>query len=132
LICDRSDYFSKAFTGGFREADKGVMHLPKDDSQTFDSFINFIYRGTAPKFIKGEDLPIEDAVMCYTIKKLIPLFFLAEKFCINELSNKVMDTIQDIPLEHGKVPGETTIKQIYNNTRENSKLRLYGTLCALH
>jgi len=108
------------------------MHLPKDDSQTFDSFINFIYRGTAPKFIKGEDLPIEDAVMCYTIKKLIPLFFLAEKFCINELSNKVMDTIQDIPLEHGKVPGETTIKQIYNNTRENSKLRLYGTLCALH
>jgi hypothetical protein len=117
LICDCSDYFSKAFTGGFQEAEKGVMYLPEDDSETFDSFIDFIYRGTTPKFIKGEDLP---------------LFFLAEKFCINELANKMMDTIQDIQLEHERVPGRTMMKQIYNNTRDKSKLRLYGTLCALH
>jgi hypothetical protein len=132
LICDRFDYFSKAFKGGFQETEKVVMYLPEDDSETFDSFIDFVYRGTLPKFVADEDPPTEDTVDAYTMGKLAPLFYLAEKYCMNKLANKVMDAIQDHQLDHERLPGETMMKQIYNNTRGKSKLRLYGTLCALY
>jgi hypothetical protein len=132
LICDRSEYFSKAFKGGFQETEKGVMYLPEDDIEAFDSFVNFIYRNTLPKFVKDEDPPTEDAIDEYGCEKLAPLFYLAEKYCMNELANKVMDAIQDHGLKYEVMPGEADMRTFYENTRHKSKLRLYGTLCVLY
>jgi hypothetical protein len=108
------------------------MYLPEDHSETFDSFIDFIYRGTLPKFVIDENPPPDHAVSAFTIEKLAPLFYLAEKYCMNELTNKVMDAIQDHELKYEVMPGEDLMREIYNNTRDKSKLRLYATLLALY
>jgi hypothetical protein len=38
LLFTRSDFFSKAFNGGFEEVETGVMNLPEDDEDAFGAF----------------------------------------------------------------------------------------------
>jgi hypothetical protein len=108
------------------------MYLAEDNIKAFHSFVNFIYRNTLPQFVKDKDQPTQITAGFYTEHKLFSLFYLVEKYCMNELANKVMDAIQDFQLEHDKVPSAKGIRRIYENTRHKSKLRLYGTLCALY
>jgi hypothetical protein len=108
------------------------MYLPEEDNEAFDSLTDFIYRGTVPKFVVEKDPPTRNTLGAFTMRKLAPLFYLAEKYCMNELTNKVMDAIQDHELKYEIMPGDDLMRNIYNNTRDKSKLRLYGTLCALY
>jgi hypothetical protein len=108
------------------------MYLPEDDSEAFDSFIVFIYRDTLPKFVADKDPLIKEDVGWHAMEKLAPLFYLAEKYCMKELANKVMDAFQDLQLRHQTIPNVSLMTEIYNNTRDRSKLPQYGTLCALY
>lgn len=57
LLCDRYEYFSKAFHGNFQEAQEGVMHLPDDDADAVSSLVDFLYRGTVPKITEEPKEP---------------------------------------------------------------------------
>lgn len=127
LICDRSDYFSKAFNGKFEEA-KGTMYLPDEDIDAFDSFITYLYQDRLPRFLSTAGPDEND----FEAEKLYPLFVPAEKFCMNELANKVMDAIQDSGHQHETIPGPPSIGCIYKNTHETSKLRIYCVLMRLY
>jgi hypothetical protein len=123
LICDRSDYFSKAFNGNFWERE-GVIYFPEEDFATFESFITYLYQDRLPQFFPTQRADKHS----FEHKKLYPLFFLAEKLCINELANRVMDAIQDFGFQLLLTPSRQNIIQVYNNTHQASKLRIYCVL----
>jgi BTB/POZ domain len=131
LFCDRSDFFSKAFNGGFQEAG-GMMYLPDDEVKGFEGIVNFIYRDSLPPFrvTNGPDDGRESHR--FELDTLYPLFCLAEKYCMNELANRTMDAVQDFGWERDLIPGSKSLEFIYNNTHDESKLRLYGTLTRLY
>jgi hypothetical protein len=127
LLCDRSDYFSKAFNSRFQEAN-GEMHCPEDDPTAFGHLVNYFYRNAVPQ-LPSKDAPDNEHSEFY--EGLSQLFFLAEKLCMNELSNKTMDTIQDYQRVHNKYVTFEGLTIIYRNTHENSKFRMYGLLSSL-
>jgi hypothetical protein len=120
---------SKAFNGGFKEAE-GVMYLLDNDVKAFELFINYIYRDRLPQYLPSS-LKAEETHPHFEMTHLYPFFFLAEKYCINEFKDKVMDALQDFVAQHHTLPSPTSIIWIYNNTHEGSKLRLYSILMGL-
>jgi hypothetical protein len=124
LICEASDFFSKAFTGGFQEAQENSMHLPEDDPNAFALFIDWIYRSKIPKGKKQEDQAT-----------LYNLYIFAEKLCLDDLANATMDQIQKLLDSFGSSFDEhsTLISKVYIETSSDSPLRkLCYHLMALH
>jgi hypothetical protein len=124
LLCEQSDYFSKAFNGRFQEAN-GEMYCPEDNPTAFSYFVNYVYWNVLPK------LPPKDATDKYEYDYycgLSGLFFLAEKLCMNELGNKTMDAIQDHQRIYERFISCKGLVDIYRDTHENSKLRAFGLL----
>ncbi|CZT11078.1 uncharacterized protein RAG0_15343 [Rhynchosporium agropyri] len=74
LLCQSSDFFDKAFNSNFQEASEGTMHLPDDNSEAFALFSH--------------------------ISKLADLYILVDKICLADLSDAVMDLIQDLAFDH--------------------------------
>ena len=127
LLCDRSDYFSKAFNGRFQEAN-GEMHCPEDDPTAFGHLVNYFYRNTLPQ-LPSKSATGDEKDSYY--RGLSHLRFLAEKLCMNELSNKAMDTIQDLFRVHKISVHFIGLEKIYRNTHESSKFRKYGLLSCM-
>jgi hypothetical protein len=116
LICDRCEYFSKAFSGNFKEAEQGEMYLPEDEPEAVSSLIDYLYRGALPA---GD--PKEDS----GYKKLLELYFLAEKLCMNALMDKCCDAIRVRCRAKKSRPGSLLIRIVYLNTCDGSKLRSF-------
>jgi hypothetical protein len=94
LLCDRSEYFSKAFGGQFKEAIEGRMELPNDTPAAIDCLVTWLYwdkMPTAPSFYG--DAVEKSYNYCKTV--LYAAYILAEKLCLHDMANKVMDKIQD-------------------------------------
>lgn len=125
LLCDRCEYFSKAFHGNFKEAQEGVMYLPEDDADTVSSLVDFLYRGTVPK-ITWESKELT--------RPLRRLYYLAEKLCLSELMDQVIDEISSSIARRNTKLGELAIRDVYAHTHEKSKLRLFcsaALVCAV-
>ncbi|TVY32187.1 hypothetical protein LOCC1_G008823 [Lachnellula occidentalis] len=130
LICNRSDFFSKAFNGPFKEGVDGKMHLPEDDPQAFSAVVAWMYRDQLPLFPTEQFK--DDIVGCdMYINLLLPLFQLAEKLCINTLANQVMDRFQDVHFKHSCIFDPTQLENIYAHCHGGSKLRTYGVLMVI-
>jgi hypothetical protein len=95
--------------------------------KVYPHFINWIYRDQLPPFVLREWYSDDNLFLAYT-KILLPLFQLAEKICLNELANKVMDRIQDLHPKQQVMFCHRELKVVYENTRPKSKLRVYGVL----
>jgi hypothetical protein len=104
------------------------MCLPEDDPRAFDGLVSWIYRDQLPAFPTPEFPDTAKGCDAFSSDILHPLFFLSEKLCINELSNKLMDSIQDLGDRHRRMPGTADVKAVYENTHQDSKLRIYCTL----
>jgi hypothetical protein len=59
--------------------------MPEDSPGAFSLYVDWLYRGSVPR-INAEA----------HVKQLYELYFLANKFCLIELKDKTMDTIQDM------------------------------------
>jgi hypothetical protein len=112
LICDRSSFFRGAFAGESQKAAGGLIYLPEDDADSMASYIDFLYRKAVPELVAGDD----------TVPKL---YFLAEKLCDSELTNKLLDGIQTYHGKHNSPLSERSIFIVYANTHEKSKLRWF-------
>jgi hypothetical protein len=44
IICAKSDYFSKALQGGFKEAQQKEVYLEEVDTDVFSLFMDWVYR----------------------------------------------------------------------------------------
>ncbi|TVY89016.1 hypothetical protein LAWI1_G007186 [Lachnellula willkommii] len=127
LICNRSDFFSKAFNGPFKEGIDGTMHLPEDDAQAFSALVVWMYSGQLPPFPNAKFAEDITGSSDY-IFSLMPLFHLSEKLCLNAVTNILMDTIQDLHLKHSREFSSVALKDIYAMTHQGSKLRTYAVL----
>lgn len=85
LICSVSDFFDKAFNGGFKEARENSMNLDEDDPLTFAVFLEWLYT-TECVF----DMEHRDVTRATTI------YSFADKIRCNTFKNFAMDYIQDI------------------------------------
>ncbi|KAL2072719.1 hypothetical protein VTL71DRAFT_12062 [Oculimacula yallundae] len=89
LLCKSSDYFDKAFNSNFQEAEKGTMFLPEDNPEAFALFVNWLYRSTIPAGNAQSH-----------VFRLADLYILADKICLVDLKDEVMDIIQDIAFKY--------------------------------
>ncbi|KAH8602980.1 hypothetical protein B0O99DRAFT_679957 [Bisporella sp. PMI_857] len=133
ILCDRSDYFSKALNSGFIEAKENSIYMPEDDAEAFDfGMATYIYQNKLPSLSLDQGLSSDE--MLAQLKKLYRLFYLAEKLCMNELCNMVIDSFSGCTARRicahiytGFAESETLI-EIYQNTHTSSKLRRYMVL----
>jgi hypothetical protein len=118
LLCKISPVFDKMFNSGFAEATKKSAELPEDDSETFESFILWLYRGTLDDIDKST-ANSEGGPMWERIK----LYCFAEKYCIDVLADSAMDTIIDGFT--GVCIHADSIYLAYQNTSGGAALRSY-------
>ncbi|KAH7363920.1 hypothetical protein BKA65DRAFT_571959 [Rhexocercosporidium sp. MPI-PUGE-AT-0058] len=123
LICDKVDFFHKAFISGFKE-NEGTMDLPDETPEVFGMFVAWLYRS-------------DSEVGKFTTKEqyigIFNLYFFAEKLCIEDLQNRLIDHIRltASPLEEDGdaacVPWITIgfAAVIFKNTSAESPLRSY-------
>ncbi|TVY38290.1 hypothetical protein LOCC1_G007942 [Lachnellula occidentalis] len=114
LLCDRADYFSKAFNGIFQEAQRGEMYLPEDDPDTVALLVDFLYRGTVPKakLIAGGARPLEK------------LYYLADKLCLPELMDRSADELRSFGTISPFINSDDEINRKWTETHNGSKVRL--------
>ncbi|TVY24071.1 hypothetical protein LHYA1_G006988 [Lachnellula hyalina] len=130
LLCERSSYFLKAFASGFKEGAEGVMYMKEEHVDAFENLVNWIYRDQLPSF-PSRDFPDSiDGWENFGQTVTEPLFFMAEKLCIDEICNKIMDVYQDSHLRLGLMLGSEEIMRVYANTHENTYNKIaYSRLC---
>jgi hypothetical protein len=114
LLCDRCEFFSKAFRGNFREAEKGEMYLPEDDPDAFSPLVDYLYRGVLPEAKDNQ---------CATL--LVKLYILAEKLCLSRLMDKACDAVHSYSSLSGRLVTPNHIAHIYSRTHGGSKLRKF-------
>jgi hypothetical protein len=107
------------------------MYLPDDNAGIFDMFLNYIYKDCLSSFPSKKFADIVKGVDRYT-EEVSKLFYLAEKFCINDLANRVMDQVQDVHASRERIPGPDDVENVYKNTHETSKLRRYCTMTRIY
>ncbi|KAI9053318.1 hypothetical protein LZ554_002281 [Drepanopeziza brunnea f. sp. 'monogermtubi'] len=119
LLCDASEFFAKAFKGGFKEAEEGVMEMLDDDPDAFAWFVTWLYRSEVPE---GETV--------FHQRILYNLYMLGEKLLLNELVNKTMDRVRENHAATHKVSGASSrhseyVGMLYDNTLEDSPIRKF-------
>lgn len=83
LITSTCDFFDKGFDGRFKEGVENKMSLPEDDSNTFETFVNWMYAG---HLHLKQNLKSTQA---------INLYIFAQKCRCVKLKNDAMDALQD-------------------------------------
>ncbi|EKD17298.1 hypothetical protein MBM_04875 [Drepanopeziza brunnea f. sp. 'multigermtubi' MB_m1] len=131
LLCDRSEFFSKALNGGFKESAEGIMYLPEDDADVFEVTNMFIYQDALPAFPSDKYPATAAGTRTFINVVLFQQFAFASKICFDYLANRVMDMIQDVQREQTRFPVLPMIAFAYQNTSEKSKLRIYCVLMCL-
>ncbi len=126
LLCYHSAFFDKAFEGKFKEGHEGMMYLPKDDPAAFEIFVNWLYRGSIDKLPTSDDLLLVDKAL----KRIVGLYILADKLCINPLKNAAMNSLQQGSLANNSVL-YLSYTLIYESTVAGSPLRRFAAKLAV-
>jgi hypothetical protein len=115
LLCNKSDFFRKAFTGSFKEGE-GVIYLPDDSPGPFSIFIDWLYRSTIPPGHTEE-----------YFNNLFKLYIFASKLCLNELADGAIDRIRDMVHKYDNNADITPalVDFVYSKTSTESPLRTY-------
>jgi len=110
LLCTHSNFFEKAFNGGFKEATEDKMDLPDDDPLIFNALVEWLYSHKRHRTIKNTSY-LEG------VDSLINLYIFGEKIGCNGLKNASMDELQDW-LDNGDISllKLSQISQIFENT----------------
>jgi hypothetical protein len=134
-ICARIPYFDKMFNGNFKEASSNVAHLPEDEPEAFDllaEWANHPIPTKSPRRIRelvtvkdenGEEMDSWDAIGFYG---------LAEKFCLPELQDIIMDMLIKYHKKKNELPTVDFTKRALEETSEGSLLTDYCTRAMLY
>lgn len=118
VICERSDYFRKAFTGSWKEAEKSRIYLHEDDPKVFGHFIDWIY-GKSLACYKQHENPAD--IDYGHVKEWCALYVFADKISLQELAVEALEQYKIC--SEGTLPCTEEIQYIYENTPESSALR---------
>lgn len=107
LLCDRSAYFKAALLGNFKESETKELFLSDNDDAVFGMFVNWPYGtcGTVVRTPRTED----EFFQC------LALIALSEKFMLEDLTNKCMDSIRGYYRKHETLVQAKDIEYVYEN-----------------
>jgi hypothetical protein len=119
ILCKKVEYFDKMFNSGFAEAATNSATFPDDDAESFDILLGWVYHGTLRDLlcIKHED----GAKQCSWQE--VNAYALAEKLCVPELQDAVMNAVIKVSKESDSLPSVANMQKAYEKTSQNSPLR---------
>ncbi len=120
LLGQASLVFDRMFNGNFQEAINKSVHLPEDDPEAFDSFLRWAY-GSVLDEPNMEESKQDSGPLWDRIK----LLCFAEKYCIEALIDRAMDTIVDAYKGAYTHPSAEGVLLAYSNTSKGAGIRLY-------
>ena len=146
LLCDRSEYFAKAFSGSFVESKVDTLTIVDINPGIFRIFVAWLYGGKlqyipekdngdmqsefpGSKQIKEDgDIWSTDpsAAKTWLWQTLIDLYIFGDRFNAPLFCRKVIDTLIDKGQEHrGYLPNHLEIKHAFAVTAKGSPIRLF-------
>ncbi|PQE10898.1 BTB POZ domain-containing protein [Rutstroemia sp. NJR-2017a WRK4] len=118
LLCDKIPYFTKMFNSNFAEAKNNSARFPEDSVEAFDILIEWVYTGVLRLYTL-------DTAKAETWS-FLPLYTLAEKFCLPQLQDTAMDMLRASQFQKNIILGTQKMTGAYENTQEGSGYRLYA------
>ncbi|KAM3077598.1 hypothetical protein ACMFMG_006934 [Clarireedia jacksonii] len=82
LLCESCGYFRRAFDGSFKEGQEGKMYLEEESAGAVAIFVEWLYRSR-----------IRPTTHLRYLHDLFKLYVMAEKICLDELADRVIDAI---------------------------------------
>ncbi|TEY74759.1 hypothetical protein BOTCAL_0070g00260 [Botryotinia calthae] len=126
ILCDKVPYFQKMFSSGFVEGLEGKAFFPEYDPKCFDFFMGWIYFGT---------LRVIDISTATGVSKaeydmnLLSLYSFADKLCLPELMDLVLDTYKHTYGEANRFPRVGLVSDTYQMTPVDSPIRKFMCHC---
>ncbi|THX20640.1 hypothetical protein D6D11_10729 [Aureobasidium pullulans] len=146
LICDRSQYFNKAFTGSFQEAETGIVELKDVSPVLFQIFVGWLYydkliytvldegSSVAEDFenletsieidLDGPDVVDQDP-STWPYHVIIELYMFADRFDIKALRIDTLDVFIESTLKNQRTMLISSYRYIWTYTHVSSPLRKF-------
>ncbi|KAH8792186.1 hypothetical protein F5882DRAFT_488362 [Hyaloscypha sp. PMI_1271] len=115
-----SPVFRAAFNNDLQEGETGIYRLEDVEPAVFGLFSRWIYRQT----LVSDAGKTSSKDCSRTVQSLPRLWVFAEKFCIPQLQNDVIDLLRHCERVADSIPCNQ-IPWVYDNTSEESLLRCY-------
>jgi hypothetical protein len=113
LICERSEYFQKAFQPiTLKESLEGGIYFPEDVPEAFDLFVRWLYTS---------ELDNADSITDEKLLNYAHLYVLADKVCLGQLQNAAID--RNISWAGISFFSPSFIKSVYEMTPQDSVMR---------
>jgi len=119
-LCDEVPFFKAAFTKEFKEASEGALHLPEDDVDTFERFLQWIYSGEYNLSGLETETEADERYL-----QLAMLYILADKLQVPRLKNNVIDKLFEMKAKANRVPQRTAVSYVFKSSMGNSQLRKF-------
>jgi BTB/POZ domain len=121
VICQRSEFFRMAFTGGFQESEKKEMHLEEEDPRMFGHFVDWLY---GKQLYCSKDHANPSEVTFKHVQEWLALYVFADKISLQALRDEALERYT--VCAEGTLPCTNEILLIYQNTVEQSSLRQHA------
>ncbi|ERF70749.1 hypothetical protein EPUS_05101 [Endocarpon pusillum Z07020] len=119
FLCQASPFFRAALEGSFKESADSVVHLPQDESSTFDRFLGWVYwkEYDVMDLVKGKSNKDYWSVIIHD-------HIFADKIQVEGFQNHIMNAVigayKTLEL---KPMGLESVLEIYTHTPESCPLR---------
>ncbi|KAF2459689.1 hypothetical protein BDY21DRAFT_275119, partial [Lineolata rhizophorae] len=123
LLTHYSPFFAAALKGNFAEAETQKVNLPDERVDTFEIFVEWLYSQrldtTAPPQATGPFL--KDGKPAFF--SLLHLYSLADRLCIEDLRNDIVDAVATLAERANAVPTPSDTHLLYVAIRPSAPLR---------
>ncbi|KAN0095045.1 hypothetical protein V8E51_015756 [Hyaloscypha variabilis] len=116
-------YFNSMFNSGFAETKEGRAKFPEDDPKTFGVFIEWVYSGQLAPITRTRLGSLDDGFQYELIWEPTRLYGLADKLCLPQLQNQIMDEWVAGHKRFNLVPSPEMIARCYRDTPPDSAPR---------
>ncbi|MCJ1380163.1 hypothetical protein MMC17_003266 [Xylographa soralifera] len=125
LISRCPEFFGLGLEGEFSEAQTNILILPEEDPGVFELFIHWIHQDAIPPLVAlDESNTMEDCALAKEAT-YYGLYYLAEKWSIKALKNRVMDCIRAYHADTDARIHPSLIDLCFQRTLAGSLLRHY-------
>lgn len=101
------------------EAKDNSASFPEDNRESFGLLIEWVYTGTVRPLCYR---PAMDRVLAYSV---VDFYALAEKMCLSEVMNNIVDSLIAHQLKETELIGLQVLKRAYEKLESNSPLLRY-------
>jgi hypothetical protein len=113
------------FKSGFKEATENSANFPEDTPSTFDIHLEWLYTGSLRQLNQSRN---HTAAGPTFVSDWAPqqVYALADKLCLSDLCDRVMDNLLDADQKANILPGLAAMKRRYSDSPEGSTMRKYA------